>query len=52
MGYLSEDGVVIVNVGPSATKKPRAILTLIEHNYRIVEKYAPPEAREFIVVFN
>jgi SAM-dependent methyltransferase len=49
--YLSEKGVFVVNVGQNGTHKARMILDLIERNYRIVEKYAPAESDEFVVVF-
>jgi len=49
--FLAVDGVVIVNVGPSATKKARQILDLIENNFQVIEKYAPAGQSEFVAVF-
>ncbi len=49
--YLTDKGVVIVNVGEHATKNARLILEVIVENYQVVEKYAPAGEREFIAVF-
>ena len=50
MSYLTETGVLIVNVGPYGTRRSPQILELIEQHYQPVEKYAPAGSNEFIVV--
>jgi SAM-dependent methyltransferase len=49
--YLSERGAFVVNVSKYGTRKGQVILNLIESNFNVLEKYSPPGADEFVVVF-
>lgn len=50
--HLSEDsGVFIVNASASGSKSFLKILSLLETNYVIVEKYEPPDLDAYVLVF-
>lgn len=49
--YLTDRGVIIVNVSKYGTRKGQSILDLIESNFQVIEKFAPPQGEEFVVAF-
>jgi len=49
--YLTDRGVIIVNVGGSATRKARQIFDLINTGYPVIEKFAAEGSDEFVLVF-
>ena len=49
--YLTDRGVIIVNVGPTATRKGSQLRELIERHYDVVEKFVSNDSPEFVLVF-